>query len=510
MNRDGAKQSLWQEGRDDYQPRTSWNKSETYDVLVIGGGITGLTTALLLQQAGKRCILAEAHNIGFGTSGGTTAHLNTMLDTPYNQVENDFGADHARLLAQGAAEAIRFIKGRIDEFGIDCGFSEQPGYLFALDDDQAQQLEGIRDGALRAGLPVSDAAEIPVPVPFVTACRFEQQAQLHPTRYLYGLAEAFEAAGGVILQHCIVRETPNVDDVFTANTTLGELKAKKLVHATHIPPGINLLHFRCAPWRSYALACTLKSGSYPAGLAYDLVDPYHYFRTQEVDGQSYLIVGGFDHKQGSEENTRQVFRELEAYVRRYFDVDDIAFEWSSMYFTSTDGLPYIGALPGHSDQYTGTGYGGNGLIFGTLAGIVLSTQIQDASSPYDALFSPTRIKPIAGFAEFVKHNAHVASEFIGKRFAYQKVQELAELAPGEGKLADWEGKKVALYKDEAGKIYGVDPVCPHAKCVVAWNGAEKSWDCPCHGARFAPDGALLSGPAFHGLEPMIWQETDGD
>jgi glycine/D-amino acid oxidase-like deaminating enzyme/nitrite reductase/ring-hydroxylating ferredoxin subunit len=511
MNRDGQLHSLWQDTGPEYQPVNSWSRETTYDALVIGAGITGLTTAVLLQEQGLKCIIAEAHNLCFGTTGGTTAHLNTILDTPYNIVEQDFGKEGARLLHQGCVDAINTVEQLTNKYSIDAGFSRQPAFLIAQDEKEVDELQSIVEASARAGDQVSFVDSIPVPLPFLKAARFEGQGQMHATRYVGGLARAFEANGGVLLEHCVVTGVDQHDNTFTANTSLGVIKAKKVVYATHIPPGINLLHFRCAPYRSYAMAVRLSTGDYPEGLLYDVKDPYHYFRTQEVDGEKYLIVGGYDHKTGHEENTEKPFMELEAYVRGIYDVDSVAYRWSSQYFNAADGLPYIGQLPGADDGvYVGTGYGGNGITLGSLAGSILSDLVMGKENAYAELFRPGRIKPIAGFMDFVKENADVASQFIGKRFAYEKISTLSELAAGEATLADWEGKKVALYKDENGKVHAVDPVCKHAKCIVAWNRAEKTWDCPCHGARYTPQGEMITGPARAGLTPLLWESVDGD
>lgn len=510
MRRDGSTHSIWQEGIQEHQPVNNWNKDEIYDVLIVGGGITGLTVALLLQSNGKKCVLAEAHNIGFGTTGGTTAHLNTVLDTTYAQIESDFGEDNAKLVASATREAIDLVEGLAAKYDIDCDFSYQPGYLFAETDKEVDTLEKIKKATCRAGVVASWTEHIPVPIPFKKAMRFELQAQIHATKYLSGLAKAYEQEGGVLLQQCIVNNVEFTQQYHKADTSLGEIKATLIVYATHIPPGINLLHFRNAPYRSYAAAFKLKEGQYPEGLVYDSQDPYHYFRTQALDGQNYLVAGGFDHKTGHGENTEQHFRELEAYIRNYYNVASMDYKWSSQYFIPADGLPYIGLLPGHSQTYVGTGYNGNGMTLGTLAAKMICELITTGESRYGKLFDPSRIKPVAGFADFVKENADVISKFIGMRFSYEQINSLAELAPGDAVLADWENKKVALYKDEKGKIHAVDPVCPHAKCLVAWNNAEKSWDCPCHGSRFACNGALLTGPARTGLTQIKWEDIEGD
>lgn len=510
MKRDGAQKSIWQENIPDYQPVNTWDKDKVYDVLIVGGGITGLTTALLLQSEGRNCIVAEAANLGFGTTGGTTAHLNTILDTPYYEIAKSFSEEDAKLVATGSREAIDLVEGLINKYNIDCDFSYETGYLMAENDKEIDELEKIKESSNKAGVVMDWVADgLDIPIPHKRSCRIALQAKFHAIKYIMGLARAFEEAGGVILQHCTLKDVDSGEH-HIADTTLGKVRASFVVYATHIPPGISVLHFRCAPYRSYAAAFTLKSGNYPTGLYYDLKEPYHYFRTQTIDGKEYIIGGGFDHKTGHEENTDVVFRKLEAYLRTHFDIDTIAYRWSSQYFNPADGLPYIGVLPGHDTIFTGTGYAGNGMIFGTLSGKIFCDLIMNKESKYEKVFNPNRIKPIAGFTEFVKENADVVSEFIGKRFSYEKVSELAELAPGEGKLAEWDGKKVALYKDENGKVYAVDPVCPHAKCIVDWNIAEKSWDCPCHGSRFSCNGAMLTGPATTDLQQLLWEEWEGD
>jgi glycine/D-amino acid oxidase-like deaminating enzyme/nitrite reductase/ring-hydroxylating ferredoxin subunit len=381
--------------------------------------------------------------------------------------------------------------------------------MLAETEEEIEELDKIKDASLRAGISAEWESGLSFPLPFTKACHFPQQAQFHGLKYIHGLAKAYEDKGGVLLQQCVVGNV-NSDEYHTADCSLGKIKAHYIVYATHIPPGVNLLHFRNAPYRSYAAAFRLNSGEYPTGLFYDMKEPYHYFRTQVVNGQEYIIGGGFDHKTGHSLNTEHVFTELEAFLRRYFDIAEIAYHWSSQYFEPADGLPYIGLLPGHNKTYTATGFSGNGMTLGTLAAITISDLITKNESPYAELFAPSRTKPVAGFENFIKENADVISQFVGMRFSYEKIETLAELAPGDAVLADWENRKLALYKDEQGRVHAVDPICPHAGCLVAWNNAEKSWDCPCHGSRFSCNGALLTGPARKGLTPILTDKMEGD
>lgn len=502
MQRDGALTSLWQHNLPDYVSGSQKPGDEIYDVLIVGGGITGITTALLLQKAGKKCILAEARTIGFGTSGGTTAHLNTMLDSPYNVLEKNFGEENARLVASVTREALELIKKNVAQYNIECGHSEKKGFIFSQDDKQTKELDEIFEASKKAGCDVEYAQAIPVPVDFKKAIVFNREAQFHPSKYFYGLAKEFEKEGGILLQGCRITGVKE-NSVLEAQSTLGQINARRMIYATHIPPGVNLLHFRCAPYRSYAMAVKLRDNNYPDGLAYDMYDPYHYYRTQIVDGETYLVAGGEDHKTGHGENTEACFTRLESYLRKHFSIESIDFRWSSQYFEPTDGLPYIGNLPGNPDNvFVATGFGGNGMTHSHVAAIVLTDLIVQGKSNYEKLFNPNRIKPVAGFANFVKEGADVAGIFIGKWFSSSKISELADLAPGEAKVVKYEGSSLALFKDETGNFHAVNPTCTHLSCAVAWNMAERTWDCPCHGSRFSADGEMLTAPARKDLEKV--------
>ncbi|MBC7451598.1 MAG: FAD-dependent oxidoreductase, partial [Cytophagales bacterium] len=232
-------------------------------------------------------------------------------------------------------------------------------------------------------------------------------------------------------------------------------------------------------------------------------DPYHYFRTQEVDGAKYLIAGGEDHKTAHEENTESCFLRLQAYVKTYFNVDEVSFKWSSQYFEPADGLPYIGHLPGNPEHvYVATGFGGNGMIYGTMAATILTELIVKGDSLYKKLLNPSRIKPVASFGHIVKEGADVAAKLMSRMIPADKLEELADLAPGEAKVVRYEKETIALFKDEIHNLHAVSSICPHMKCSVSWNTAEQSWDCPCHGSRFSCDGEILTAPCLHALEKI--------
>ena len=508
MIRDGANISAWQKNLDTYQNREQNIQSQTYDVVIVGGGITGITTAFLLQKAGKKCLLAEAKNLCFGTTGGTTAHLNTLLDHSYYDIEKDFDGESAQLVLKATRSALDLVAKNVSKYQIDCNFSEKPGYLFSQDEKQSGELDDIYEASLRAGCDVEYSQTIPVPVDFEKAIVYKSQAQMHPVKYVYSLARIYESDGGHISQQCRVTGVEKMNDgLLEIETSRGKVKAHHVVYATHTPPGVNILHLRCAPYRSYAMAIILKEEQYPEGLAYDMYEPYHYYRTEEIDGQKYLIAGGEDHKTGEEKNAAERFNILESYLRHHYDIKEVAFKWSSQFFEPADGLPYIGHLPGNPDNvWVATGFGGNGITYSHVAAKMLTDLILTGESEYEDLFSPARVKPVAGFSSFVKENADVAVQLITSFFPKKQLKELDELKNNESKIVKYEGHSIALYKDKNGVLHSVNPACTHMKCDVAWNNTEEAWECPCHGSRFGMDGEMITAPARTDLKQINLNE----
>ena len=498
IKRDGSNISVWQESVDEYLPTNQIDFSKIYDVVIVGGGITGISTAYHLQKAGMNCLLLEAHELCFGTTGGTTAHINTLLDVPYSTIEKKFNKEKSRLVAESVKEAVNTIRDTVYKHNIDCDLKTTTATLFAETDKQKDELDKISTATNDAGIKNNLINKISIPIAFLKAMQVDEQAKFNPVRYVHGLGIQFEKAGGVILQQCRFVSADENENV-TIETSKGKCTARFLIYATHIPPGVNLLHFRCVPMRSYAMAVILKNGEYPEDLLYDMVDPYNYYRSQEIDGQKYFIAGGNDHKTAHEENQEYRFLKLESHIRKYFEIKEVAYKWSSQYYESPDGLPYIGQLPGHDKIFVATGFGGNGMPYSTVAALLLTKMITNQESPYKDLYDPNRLKPVAGFTNFVSHNADVVKQFASRWFSHEELHDLAELATEEGKIVNYKNEKLAIYKDKNGSIHALSPICTHVGCEVKWNNAELTWDCPCHGARYSYDGRVMNGPTTKNL-----------
>src|SRR4030095_16700159 len=291
IKRDGCKISLWQESVDEYLPTNKVDSTKIYDVVIVGGGITGISTAFHLQKAGMNCLVLEAHELCFGTTGGTTAHINSLLDIPYSTIEKKFSKEKSKLVAASVKEAVNTIRETIDKYDIDCDFQTTSATLFAKTDKQKEELGKISEATADAGVKNEFVNERSIPIKFLNAMQVHEQGKFNPVRYVHGLAKEFEKAGGTILQQCRVIAADENENV-TIETAKGKCVGRFLIYTTHIPPGVNLLHFRCVSMRSYAMAVTLKNDHYPDDLLYDMYDPYNYYRSQEIDGKKYFIVGG--------------------------------------------------------------------------------------------------------------------------------------------------------------------------------------------------------------------------
>ncbi|MBD1427303.1 FAD-dependent oxidoreductase [Sphingobacterium arenae] len=509
MQRDGINNSIWQEV--DVPKLPVLPDQEHAEIVVVGAGITGLTAALKLREAGKTCVILEANTVGFGTTGGTSAHLNTVLDTPYTDIIEQHGIEKARTVLKSTREAISIIQKNITRYKIDCDFTPCSGFMYAENDEEEKELKKIKNALEQVGIVCSEVAKIPIPAPFIYAIEFPEQARFHPTKYLVGLVKAYTDLGGQIREGTLVQQVKEDDGGLRIKTVDDRIfSADFVVYATHTPPGIQLMTFRVAPYRSYIQVWELeRQKDCPEALIYDMQEPFHYFRTVEQDGKSYLLVGGQDHKTAHHDNEKKNFRELEAYIRRLYTVNKKTYEWSSQYYESQDSLPFIGYYPGkkHHRELLSTGYGGNGLIFGTLGGAMMAELVLHGKTAFQDVYSPSRTGPLSTIRDLLVENYDVAKHFVKDRFFLEKVEGLAELGRGEGKILHYEGDRIGIFKDEKGKLFAVDPVCRHAACIVKWNNTERSWDCPCHGARYAPNGSLLTGPSVAPLKLWDFETT---
>ncbi len=472
----------------------------TVDVAIVGAGITGLTAATLLKKAGLSVAVIEADGVAEGVSGFTTAHITEALDRSCGQLIKDFGEDNARLAAESGRVALARIAGFVREEGIACDFARVPAFQYTEDAETVSELAAERKAAASIGSKVTLTRTVPLPFKVAGALRFDRQAQLHPRRYLLPLALAIPGNGSHVFERTRVVEVEDGEPCRVV-TAQGTVSARHVIVATHAPFENILLQTKIASYRSYVLALRLKDGEEPPlGLFWDTEDPYHYIRSQASDRGPLLIVGGEDHKTGQDEDTTERFEALLAFAAARFKVASVQYRWSAQVIEPMNGLPFIGRDPGSAHVYVATGYSGTGMTLGTLAAMINTDLILGRKNPYQDLYDPNRFKAKASIVDFVKENVDYPVQLVKDRLKAVETTSLADVAKGEGKIVDLAGEKTAVYRDEHGLLHAVSPVCTHMGCLVGFNNAEKTWDCPCHGSRFDKDGKVLNGPAVTPLE----------
>ena len=478
-------------------------KNKLFDVVIIGCGISGLTAALLLKKAGRTVAVIDKASVGSGESGHTTAHITELIDSGYHELISHFGENGARMARESSRAAIDQIARNVHEHGIDCYFSRVPAYIYCESKKQRQELERELEALHRVGIKSAKLVQ-DVPLPFRTfaGVRVPDQAQFHPALYYKGLAEAIERDGCSIFENTFAR---NVSDgnLCSVDTDRGDIRARRVLVLTDTPMSTRfLMHTKIANYRTYALAATYTESVAP-GLFWDTADPYHYTRTQEMpDGTSLLIIGGEDHKTGMKRDTNESFDKLERWSRERFSIRNVRYHWSGQIVEPVDGLPFIGRSPLSRNVYLATGYSGNGMTFGTLAGMILSDQVLEQENSWSALYDASRVKVFGSATTFVSENKDFPLCLFRDRVSPPEVTSLEEIPSAEGRIAKVNGERLAVFRDSRGELHAVSPACTHLGCHVRFNKAEESWDCPCHGSRFGINGEVLHGPAVSALRKV--------
>ncbi|PYL66049.1 MAG: FAD-dependent oxidoreductase [Verrucomicrobia bacterium] len=495
---------------------SSLSENLTADVCVVGGGIAGVTTAYLLARENRRVVLLDDGPVGGGMTGRTTAHLVSALDDRYYEFDKILGKECSRFCAESHTAAIDRMEAIVSEEKIDCAFERVDGYLFLPPGGSVADLERELESVLRAGLrDVERVDRIPTGK-FNTngVLRFPRQAQFHPLNYVNGLARAILKHGGQIFTGTRVVKIQDGDRTKIETSNRHTITAGAAVVATNCPINDRLaIHSKQAPYGTYVIGARV-TGKVEHALFWDtamtaddekqILGPvaYHYVRFARDEEGEVLIVGGEDHKSGQAEDFERRFSQLEHWSREHFPMlGEITDRWSGQVMEPVDGVAYIGRNPGEKNVYVVTGDSGNGMTHGTIAGILITDLIAGRENPWVKLYEPTRktLKPVV-IADYIAENANVAVQL--RDYVTSGDEPNAEkIKPREGAILRDGLKKIAAYRDDKGTLHTFSAVCPHLKCIVRWDGAEQTWDCPCHGSRFDRLGRVLNGPAISDLEP---------
>lgn len=482
------------------------------DVIVVGGGLTGITAAYLFKKSGAKVALVERERLGGIDTGLTTAHLTSVTDLRLHELARTFGPEAARAAWDAGAAAIDQIFALIRTEDIRCDFRWVPGYLHApaktTSSRTAAEFHTEAKAAQGLGIAASHVEQVPgFGQPGV---QFPHQALFHPRKYLRALATAIPGRGSHVFEKAPVEEV--LARPLAVKTGGHRIRGGYLVLATHTPLMGNtgtvaaaLFQTKLALYSSYALGARLPAGQWPEGLFWDTGDPYHYLRVEPRRGYDYAIFGGEDHKTGQVKDTAAVYRRLEKTFLSLMPHARVDHRWSGQVIETNDGLPYIGETA--SRQFAATGFSGNGMTFGTLAAMMAVDAWSKRQNPWRKLFDIHRKKVLGGTWSYLAENKDYPYYMARAWLAKSEGTSLRAVKAGQGRVLNLDGKKVAAYRAPNGKVTLCSPVCTHLQCIVAWNSAERTWDCPCHGSRFHPTGEVISGPAE---EPLSRVNEKGD
>jgi glycine/D-amino acid oxidase-like deaminating enzyme/nitrite reductase/ring-hydroxylating ferredoxin subunit len=472
------------------------------DVAIVGGGITGLTTALTLQRRGVQVALLEAAQVGSGTTGGTTGKITSQHGLLYHELTRLHGEERARHYAEANQVAIDVIEGLVTTFDIDCGFERADAFVYATDAAGRAALEKEHQAAIRLGLPSTIEESTGLSVDNCGLLRFSNQGMFHPGRYTQALAAAVIASGGTIFEGSRVVAVDEHRDRVDVVARGKRVRADRVVVATLLPIVDRGLFFaKAAPTRAYGIAAKLHAPP-PPGMYLSAGSPVRSFRSwTDTDGPGVVVIGE-DHRTGSAQASPERWGELERWTRKWFDVDRFESRWSAQDFEPVDLVPYVGRSPGFDRVDVATGFNKWGLTNGTVAAELLADAITGASNRWSDVFDATRIGGIKTAGRALRLNAEVGCRFVTDHVARIGASSVEEVQPGQGAIARLNGSTVGAYRDARGGLHAVSATCTHLGCRLKWNPAETSWDCPCHGSRFDYDGKVLEGPATKPLDQI--------
>ena len=493
-------QSLWMETPVADAPPLDGDQSA--DVVVVGSGIAGLSTAYELAARGRKVMVLDRGRIGGGMTARTTAHLASALDDRYADLISARGVETARLVYQSQASAISRIESVQAQERIECDFRRLDGYLLLAPGTPGSDLDDELEACSQAGVPVFDERE-PTPLHAgnrARSLRFPDQGRFHPLKYLAGLAKSITRKGGHLFAETAVETVTEENNGVVVKADKGTVRATDAVIATNGPiAGSVGIHTKQAPYRTYAVAATLPHGSLADALYWDTLDPYHYVRLQPHSERSdMVIIGGEDHKSGEADDGEARFAALESWARdRLPNMGKVIHRWSGQVMEPVDYIGFVGRNAGDNHRYLATGDSGQGITNGVISSILIADLIVDGSSPWAEVYDPGRIIS-KNIGEFVSENLTVLKSF-AEYLTAGEIKSVDELKPGQGAILRQGLKKIAACRDQSGELHLRSATCTHMGCIVRWNSLEQCWDCPCHGSHFAVDGAPLNGPAVASL-----------
>jgi glycine/D-amino acid oxidase-like deaminating enzyme/nitrite reductase/ring-hydroxylating ferredoxin subunit len=474
---------------------------ERCDVVVVGSGIAGLSTAYELSERGRSVIVIDRGPIAGGMTARTSAHLAPLCDDLMSEMQKIKGEDQSKLFYESQAAAVDRIEEIQKKEGIDCDFRRLDGYLFQGDGMPVDVIDEELDAVRAVGAPVERLVGVPLSgCDSRHALRYPRQATFHPLKYLAGVAEACAKREVRFFAHTPVDEVVEENGAVTVKTARGLIRAGHAVIATNSSIVDRVaLHSKTSPYRTYVLGFAIKRGALPDALYWDTEEPYHYVRLQPGNhGMDFVLVGGEDHKSGEADDADKRFERLEQWARGKMPMlKDITHRWSGQVLDTIDYAGFIGKNPGSEYIYVATGDSGQGLTHGVMGAMLNASLVTSGESKWAPLYAPDR-KPIKAAKNWMVENS-TALKNLAEYVTPGEISSTDELEPGQGAILREGLRKIAAYRDAKGNVHQHSAACTHLGCHLHWNSFENCWDCPCHGSIFGPEGQVLNAPAISRL-----------
>lgn len=482
----------------------SLHEDITADTVIIGGGITGISAGRLLADNGQKVAVLEALKVGGGTTSHSTGNLYVMTDQLLSSLQSKYDSETVKRVVAGRMQALRLIEQNIERYNLDCDFTKCDWYLYSDSEKNDGKVNEELRVAREIGLDAEEAGAGDLPFAISRAMKLPQQAQFNPMRYVQGLANTLQSDNCRIYEFTKVETIEEKNDVFIVQTPGGNVRANNVLHATHTPKGIMLVQTLLGPYREYGIACRLKGEPPPEGVYWGYTDSGEKYSTRSYvrGSERFLIVVGQPHKVGQAKNNKDCIASLEAFASNHFEVVEVIYRWGGQHYRPADLLPYIGRTDKDKNIFIASGYSTDGLVYGTLAGSIVADLVMGKANEWAELYDPSRHQPAKAARNFVKENINVAGQYLKDLPGAVEAGDFSSVKAGEGKIVGKDRQKLAVYRRENGQLVIRSAECTHMACIVNWNDAEKTWDCPCHGSRFKPDGTVLEGPAFHALHEV--------